>query len=236
MLYFKKSIHKLLNFLGLRVNLIRNDPVSPLLFHKIDTLLDVGANIGQFAQESRKSGYSGRILSFEPLPEAHRILLAKSSVDPLWDVHDRCAIGSNHGDAIINISKNSFSSSLLAMNDRHSSAAPESVYIGSTQVKVLPLDHIFELYNFDDCKIYLKIDTQGFEKSVLDGVQKNLSKIFAIQLELSVVSLYKDQLLYEHYLNYLAGNGFELWSLVPGFHDPVTGQLLQFDAVFVRCN
>ena len=93
---------------------------------------------------------------------------------------------------------------------------------------------MFESYRKNNEKVFLKIDTQGFEREVLGGLSKNLRNIFAVQLELSIVPLYDNQELYKYFFSFFEENGFILWSLIPGFGNPTTGQLLQFDAIFVR--
>ena len=103
---------------------------SPIDFFKIDLLLDVGANIGQYASLARRSGYKGRIVSFEPLKDAHSFLIKVSKSDTLWSVHPRCAIGSKDSIIDINIAENSYSSSVLPILESHTSAAPKSQYIG----------------------------------------------------------------------------------------------------------
>jgi hypothetical protein len=64
----------------------------------VTVVLDVGANIGQFARSIRKAGYRARIISFEPLSVAHAKLLVAAQRDPLWDVAPRCALGASHGE------------------------------------------------------------------------------------------------------------------------------------------
>lgn len=221
---------------GLDISIMANRPPSALLHHQTDLLFDVGANIGQYALRSRKEGYRGRIVSFEPLPDAYATLLEKSKKDPLWTIHERCAVGSGPSEAEINISKNSFSSSLRGMLSSHSSAAPESLYIGKAKTNVIALDSVFELYSKPGDRIFLKIDTQGFETEVLNGVCDHLRNVNLVQLELSVIPLYENQDPYRYYLDFFEKNGFILWSLIPGFSHPSTGQLLQFDAVFVNKN
>ena len=212
----------------------KNKPPSPLLTHNIDLLFDVGANVGQYAMLSRTEGYRGRIISFEPLPDAYVIIKAKSKNDPLWIIHKRCAVGSKLGELEINISKNSYSSSLLPMLEAHSSAAPDSVYIGKAKTEVITLDSVFDTYRKNEEKTFLKMDTQGFEREVLSGLSVNLKNIFAVQLELSLVPLYENQDLFEYFFAFFKENNFTLWNLVPGFLNRETGQLLQFDAVFIR--
>src|SRR4249919_1039219 len=76
---------------------------------KVDTLLDVGANSGQYAGLMRELGYKGKIHSFEPTSMAFDLLRNRSKRDKSWDIH-QLAIGANTGEIEINISENSFSS------------------------------------------------------------------------------------------------------------------------------
>lgn len=227
-------IKKIFSTVGLDVSLYSKPSPHPLVHHKIELLLDVGANTGQHARKVREKGYKNKIISFEPLPEAYEILLKNSKKDPLWTVYEKCALGSNLGETDINISKNSYSSSIKPMLEAHLSSAPESIYIGKTKTNIFTLDSIFDSFRLNNDKTYLKIDTQGFEKEVLDGATLSLKNIFAVQLELSIQPLYDGQELYKYFFSFFEKSGFSLWSLEPVFEDKKTGKLLQFDAIFVK--
>lgn len=235
---FEQFVQRVAAAFGLRIARINRPPVhrppSPLVHHGIDLLLDVGANVGQYAMRARAAGYTGDIVSFEPLPVAHAALLEAARDDPRWRVHPRCAVGAAPGSAEINVASNSFSSSLLPMLDAHADAAPHSVYVGKTLTEVVTLDAVIDGYRRRDQKVFLKVDTQGFEAQVLDGARATLEHVVAVQLELSLVPLYAGQQLYRHFLDFFAARGFELWSLEEGFVDPRSGRMLQFDAVFAR--
>jgi hypothetical protein len=66
--------------------------VSHLRKSKIELVLDVGASIGQFAKEMFAGGYKGKIISFEPLSQAHGQLLAAARGNSGWEVAPRCAL------------------------------------------------------------------------------------------------------------------------------------------------
>ena len=200
----------------------------------IALLLDVGANTGQYAQSVRRSGYRGRIVSFEPLRSAHSQLVVNAAADPLWLVHERCAVGNAPGQVDINVSGNSVSSSIRPMLSLHKDAAPDSTYVASERVQMISLDSVFPTYRNRSQATFLKIDTQGYEREVIEGAAASLADIKAIQLELSLVPLYEGQALWEFFIADLARKGFKVWALMPGLVDPRTGQSLQAEAIFYR--
>ncbi len=200
----------------------------------IDLILDVGANTGQFATDLRHWGYTGRIVSFEPLTQAHGELLQASEGDPMWDVYPRCALGNHEGEVEINIAGNSQSSSILPMLESHRSAAPESEYQGKEIVRIKTLDAVAGQYLKNAHATFLKIDTQGFEWAVLDGAFATLPHIKGILVELSLLPLYEGQHLWREVMARLEGEGFTLWSFKPVFSDQASGRTLQVDGIFFR--
>lgn len=199
-----------------------------------DVVLDVGANTGQYAEGIRRLGFRGRIVSFEPLPDAHGILTTRASADANWHIAAQLALGSQVGTATMNISVNSVSSSLLPMLDSHVYAAPESRYSGAIPVRVDRLDAQVVSLVSPDASLWLKIDTQGFEKEVLLGATNALSRVVVVQVELSLIPLYDGGPVFSEMVAFIESLGFEMFSLVPGFIDARTGRLLQVDGFFVR--
>jgi FkbM family methyltransferase len=199
----------------------------------IDLLIDIGANKGQYALSRRRGGYGGEILSFEPLRTAHAALLARAKDDPNWTVANRMALGNRSGEVEINVAGNSTSSSVLTMLDVHLAAAPHSRYISTEMVPLCRLDDVLGAAA-KGRKIFLKLDVQGFERVVLEGAGQVLATALAVQLEMSLLPLYQGETLMPEMLQLLHTKGFEVWDLQPGFRDPVTGRLLQLDAVFTR--
>lgn len=219
---------------GLEVRRLPPVLPAPAVHHGTDLLFDVGANVGGYARQVRQEGYRQRIVSFEPLPDAHAALQEAARHDPLWSVHPRCALGASIGTTHINIARNSVSSSIMPMLSSHESAEPGSVYVGTAQTSVASLDSVFQQYWRSGDKVFLKIDTQGFEAEVLEGCRQSMPHIHGVQLEMSTVPLYAGQKLYPYFFELFERQGFRLWTLVPGFTSLETGQQLQFDAVFFR--
>ncbi|HVI25616.1 MAG TPA: FkbM family methyltransferase [Xanthomonadaceae bacterium] len=205
-----------------------------LQHNEVNLVIDVGANVGQYARRLRQAGYAGRILSFEPLLEAHARLLALSRNDPHWTVGPRVAIGDREHEVELHISGNSVSSSVLEMLDSHIAAAPGSEYVATERVSMATLDGLLREHLHKDVRPFLKVDTQGFEDRVLAGASAVLAQARGVQLELSLVSLYEGQQLFEPLMDHLSRTGFSVWAIWPGFCDAATGRMLQVDAVFFR--
>ena len=236
----KKIIKKIINRAGFDLHRFNHASTPFGLFTAaiqnfgIDLVIDVGANTGQFSGELRDGGFSGHILSFEPLSAAYQSLIQNSKGDDYWDVFPRCAIGDIDGEVIINVSKNSVSSSILPMLSSHHTAAPQSNYVAQEVTPIFKLDSVLPAKIMGFHSVLLKIDTQGFEWKVLDGATNILPQIMAIQMELSLVDLYDGQHLWLECIERLKNLGFSLWSLQPAFTDHKTGQTLQFDGLFIR--
>lgn len=236
----EKIIRNTFNTFGLDLHRHRpqitlyNNIIKSLNHFKIDTILDIGANIGQFAISLRQAGYQGQIISFEPLSDAYAKLYEQAAIDPRWKIHPRCALGDRNGETKINISGNSESSSILEMMESHSIAAPESKYIGSESCPIHTLDFIAKNYLNKDSTVFLKLDTQGYEWQVLDGAIETLPLVHGILLEASMIELYSGQRLWKDFIQRLEKEGFEIWSIDQVFSDPKTGKTLQYDMVFFR--
>jgi FkbM family methyltransferase len=237
----KKIVKKLSRSLGVdlkRYNVQTSEAAKMqrlLAYHNIDLVFDVGANIGQYAKLLRELGYSGRIVSFEPLSSAYSQLKAVSKKEPLWEIAPQTAIGNQEGEITINIAGNSYSSSALPMLDAHLESAPESAYSGSETVKLSRLDTIAKDYIKSETKsIFLKIDVQGLEKQVLEGATAILPLVKGIKLELSLVPLYEGQVLFKEMIDIIEKLGYELYGIEPGFTAEKTGRMLQMDGIFFK--
>jgi FkbM family methyltransferase len=199
----------------------------------VDVVLDVGANQGQYGKSLRRGGYRGKIISFEPLNSAFSQLKSCSKNDSSWQINNH-ALGDENTTSVINISSNSYSSSILDMTDAHMDLEEESAYVGEQAIVVKTLDSVFENIIESDNKVFLKIDTQGYEKKVLLGAFNSLENIIGIQLEVSLIELYKEEDLFLDMINFLDSKGFKTISIETGFFDPKTGFLLQSDLIFVK--
>jgi FkbM family methyltransferase len=236
----KKFSKKIIKLLGFQLRRSSAHPTSEerlvelLKKFSIELLLDVGANAGQFALGIRKAGYKGDIVSFEPLSTAHAVLKKISKEDQKWIIHPRCAIGESAGSVEVNIAGNSASSSLLPMLESHILAAPHTAYIGKESVALITLDSLAEEYKVQSKKVFIKIDTQGYEWNVISGAKSLLPYVQGLELEMSLVPLYEGQHLWREIVSKLEDEGFNLWYLEPEFINEADGRMLQMNGIFFR--
>lgn len=212
-------------------------PVARLLrlfeqYH-VRQLFDVGANVGQFGAFIRKNGYEGRLVSFEPLSAAFAHLKQRAHGDPNWTVV-QMGLGDFNGAAAINIAGNSESSSLLKMLPRHSVAAPNSSYVGTETVQIRTIDNVLEQYADTDRPLFVKLDTQGFEKKIVQGARRSMDRICGFKLEVSVDPLYEGEAILPEMVEFMADHGYQLMGVEPGWSHEATGQMLQLEGVFFR--
>ncbi|HMI37695.1 MAG TPA: FkbM family methyltransferase [Steroidobacteraceae bacterium] len=229
----KALARNLLAHLGLRAHR-RADTLRRLLQRfEVDLVLDVGANAGQFARQLRAMGYRHRIVSFEPLAQPFRKLRFNTATIKSWQAV-QLALGDTDETRSIHVAGNSQSSSFLEMLPQHLAAAPKSAYVGTESVTVRRLDSVIDQYCGPRDRMFLKIDTQGFEAAVLRGAPLTLPRCIGVQLEMSIAPLYQGELLLPELIDKMAAHGFALMHLKPGFFDPRTGELLQLDGLFFR--
>jgi FkbM family methyltransferase len=199
-----------------------------------DLLLDVGANVGQFARGVRSSGYRGRILSLEPVDSERRHIEKAASHDANWRTVG-VAAGAASGVARINVAGNhGLSSSLLPMEPRHLAAFPESAYVRHQDVAVVRLDEMDDEWLHVAQRIFIKIDTQGYEQQVLEGAAGLLPRVVGIRCEVSLAPLYSGEWTLPEALGWIEQHGMSVRHIVPGVADPATNEALQVDLVALR--
>jgi FkbM family methyltransferase len=206
----------------------------PLLIDEeaIDLVLDIGANIGQWASEIRSAGYRGRIVSFEPGSNAFAQLERAAAHDPLWEVR-RLAIGASTGTETLHVTLNSVSSSLYAMGERQLAADPRSSVADEEMVDVMRLDDVPDLVRSAD-RILLKADVEGGELAVLEGAGAILEQTRLLELELSAVPLHEGQPLLGEVVHWCERSGFVLTGIEVSFRERRTGDLLSANGFFRR--
>jgi FkbM family methyltransferase len=199
----------------------------------VDLVLDVGANCGQFAAVLRGRGYRGRIVSFEPVRAAFEVLQAAAAGDGLWEVR-REAVGDVTGRAHINVSQQSIFSSFVeqtSFTKRH--YAEKAAVTHTEEVGIVRLDDVFFALGGDS--VFLKIDTQGFERQVLAGAGAALAEVKGVQLELPLVHSYVGVWSFTAAVDHMAELGFALSQVSPVcLSAEDTASIAELDCIFRR--
>jgi FkbM family methyltransferase len=211
-----------------------NDYIRLLRHNRIDLIFDIGANIGQYAQETFALGYTGTIVSFEPMSKEHAILTRNSSGKKNWIVAPRMAVGDADGEITINISQNSVSSSVLQLTDYTRSVAASAQYVASEKVRLARLSSVFDEFARGATNVFVKMDVQGFEEQVLIGMEAIASRVRGIHLEFSLKPLYEGQCDMADLMSRIKGMGFSPDYFMPHTTIDKDGRLLQIDGVFYR--
>ena len=236
----KNFINGFLKIFNLRLNKITLSNnfyyhiAQTLEFHNIDLVLDIGANEGQFAEKLIEHGYKKKIISFEPIEDVHKILKKNSKAHDNWIVYENFGFGKINETKLINISKNSVSSSILEINKTHLDIEPDARTISKEEIRLITLNDFLSQNEYKDKKIFVKIDTQGYEENILLGADKVLNQISTIMIETSISKVYDQEKDYLEMINLMKSFGFHVWSVERGFTNKKTGQVLQLDIIFVN--
>lgn len=200
---------------------------------RIDTVLDAGANVGDYGLVLRGAGFGGRIVSFEPLAAPFATLKARAAADAQWTAH-QVALGRMDKQERMFRSANTVSSSMLQISDDMARAAPDTAVVGEETISLRRLDSLRAEVLPASARALLKLDVQGYEGEALAGASETLAQIAAIECELSLVPVYTGQPLAWQLLGELAARGFRPVWMERGVTDPERGWILQMDALLVR--
>lgn len=206
-----------------------------LLDSRINTVLDIGANTGQFARLVHAVFPDAAIYSFEPLPDCFEPL-AKALPGVLHFHPVNCALGAEEGTLEFRRAAHTPSSSFLPMTSLHKEAFPES---GAGQeerpvsVAVRTLDAVARGLPLRD-NILIKIDVQGYEANVLAGGAETVKRAVAVIMETSYVKLYEGQALFDDVYRTMLDLGFDFQGNMEQMVSPADDRVVQADAVFVR--
>jgi FkbM family methyltransferase len=231
----KSLVTQLPRFFGLELVSCPTAEVALLCNCGITKILDIGANVGWYAQRIRRLGYTGQIMSFEPISSVFEQLKTAAQRDSRWHTLNY-GLGDYDGKAVINVSENSAFSSLLDRTGLLNQEYFNSDYINQEEITVTRLDSVFDKFQSIEDKILLKIDVQGYEQQLLMGAEKSLPHIQGIQLELSFSEHYKGEKLFMDMVTFLSDKGFTLVGLNPLSQGLASGKFLQADGFFWRVN
>jgi FkbM family methyltransferase len=214
-----------------------SDQYDLLLHHSkrcgVRTVIDAGANVGQFAQRFISTGWTGDILSIEPLSSAYAALERLAAGEGKWHIAPRCALGATKEQLAINLSQNSASSSLLDSTDILRQIAPQAKYIDTEVVDIVRLDDL--LVQSDVVGPFLlKMDVQGYESKVLDGAAETIAQIPVIYTEMSLSPIYDGEDNFAELSKKIIDMGYKCIGLFPGYFDGKSREIYQADGIFIK--
>jgi FkbM family methyltransferase len=203
--------------------------------HEINCVLDIGANRGQYGSFLREIGYAGRIASFEPVSSTFAHLQGAASGDSNWKTYQMAA-GAADGEIAIHVTDGDQLSSVLPMNDfARTRLGVQTEVVRTENVRVTTVDSILPevTASFSSPRIYLKMDTQGFDLHVLKGAAGSLPLIFGLQSEISLRPLYDEMPDYLTALRSMNSLGYSITAMVPVSRDE-NKRVIEFDCLMVR--
>jgi FkbM family methyltransferase len=154
----------------------------------LQTVVDVGANVGQWASALLNLVTPERLIVIEPLPDAFAVLQKNFGDNPRVELHN-VAIGERESMETLKITRDTTGASLLQPRDEMRAVIGSNWTITSeVKVKMTTLDRL--LVDLPEVSL-LKIDVQGYEKPVLAGARQTLAKTKFVLIELNFMSQYE---------------------------------------------
>jgi FkbM family methyltransferase len=202
----------------------------------VNCVVDVGANIGEFAQHVRKLGYRGRIVSIEPASKPYAELAARAATDTNWKAL-QLAAGRSEGTAELKILGDSVLNTLIDPDPTQiRDFGKRGQIVGHETVPVRPLDALWdELFSgVQHPRALLKIDTQGYDQEVLAGASRVLESTLALQTELSITRLYLQSPTFTQSLEPLLAHGWGIVGLYPTARYEDNHTAIELDCLMTR--
>lgn len=218
-------------------NLCARHVADLLANYEVNCVFDVGANKGQYGKQLREFGYRGRIVSFEPVPEALTGLRKAAQRDRDWQVHP-CALGRKESVESIHLGWKTMNSllepSAYGQQRYKRFANPRS----TAQVQVRRLDDVIDeaLEGLADPRPFLKMDTQGFDMEVFAGAGRRIDDFVGMQSEVAALQLYEGSPHMTEAITAYEDAGFEITGMYPVTREASTGRVVEFDCTMARAD
>lgn len=198
------------------------------VFEGVDSIVDVGANIGQFAFMAHSALPGLPIYSFEPDPGCFAGLQQTFADYHISGGGFPFAVSSKEGSVSLNVYESAANNSLLS---RHGETA-----VSVHQVRCTTLDALLNGELSSLRAPFLKIDVQGAELSVLAGAAEFLKRCRYVMLETSLVPSYEGCADVAHVLSFMDSAGFACWEIVDVLRKRKPDELgiQEMDLLFVR--
>jgi FkbM family methyltransferase len=201
----------------------------------IRTIIDAGANLGQFARQMRRHFPDAHLWCFEPLSGPFAALRAWADAEPGKVTAVNCALGDAEGEVEMREHvDHPASSSFLPATELSRTYYPESKRETAARVRVVTLDRAVAEFGIRlDSDVLIKMDVQGFEDRVIRGGRDTFAKARACVVEVCLDELYRGQATFPAILGLLSDSGFRYAGNLEQSYAQ-DGHVIFVDAVFVR--
>jgi FkbM family methyltransferase len=201
----------------------------------IHTVIDCGANEGQFARYISRFFPEAAVYCFEPLEQPFRVLSAWAATQGGRVTCFRAALGDQPGEALMHHHvSHTPSSSLLSTTQHEEALFPQTRAQSNVSVSVTTLDAALSKPGTPlKSQILLKLDVQGYEEHVLRGAADLLTKVQACMLEVCVDHLYVGQATFKDLVSLLSDRGLEYAGNLNQWYGN-DGRVIWLDALFIR--
>jgi len=195
-----------------------------------ESIVDVGANVGQFGKKIRQYYPTADLYSFEPIPLVYKELIENFKGDNNFHPFN-VGLGDKEGKLEFYLNEFSDSSSMLPIGDVHKENFPFTKNEKKIYVDVKTLDNCIDVTKIK--KPYLvKLDVQGFEEQVINGGMEIIRNAEMIITEASFKELYKGQSLFDTLYEKIKAFGFQYIGNLDQMNSAFNGEPLQGDAIF----
>ncbi len=199
----------------------------------IKSIVDIGANVGDWTKTSSIVFPEAKIYAFEPIAE-----LCAQLNERMKDCAQRVqtfnvALAEKEGVADFYLNDFVSSSSLLKMHENHKHHFSFTAHDKKIQVPVKTLDSFFSEGEPEE-SILVKVDVQGAESSVLRGGRILFSKAKIAIMEVSFEELYEKGVLFDELNAEMKRLNFSYHGQLAQLHSPVNGRPVQADCIFVK--
>lgn len=194
------------------------------------TLVDVGANEGDFIRAATRLAKPSAVIAFEPLPACQPGLAALLENIPGGQLVG-AAVGAAPGEAEVNCTANTKMSSVLPPVEGIETLYAQGDYAVLQKLKV-PVVRLDDIIAVDVRVGLLKIDVQGYEMEVLRGAARTLCQTEALLIEVNYTPHYEGAVSFDQIHGFLTASGFQLY----GISAPYGGENrpLWADAMYIR--
>ena len=220
---------------GLHGYLLPEHLAGLLAHYRVDCVLDVGANKGQYARVLRRAGYRGQIVSFEPVPDVFAALERAAANDDRWSVH-QMALGRSDGTTAMHVVPGTMSS-VLAPSEYGTGRYQQLRQVTEVEVPVRRLDGLLDsLPEVQDRRLFLKMDTQGYDLEAFAGLGDRVDQVVGLQSEMALLTIYDEMPRLPEALQTYEQAGFAVTGFYPVTREWRTWRVLEFDCVMVRAD